>query len=73
MLPVQATLDTVIQQITTVQPKQHLANDQFLLHWVKYKPQRMEDKFIFSGLCKSLDGETGKGCEISLKKNQYLY
>lgn len=47
MLPVQATLDIVIQQITTFQPKQHLANDQFLLHWVKYKPQRMEDKFIF--------------------------
>lgn len=45
---VQATLHIfVIQQITTFQPKQHLDNDQFLLHWVKSKPQRMEDKFIF--------------------------
>lgn len=47
MAPVQATLDIVIQRITTFQAKQHLDNDQFLLHWVKYKPQRMEDKFIF--------------------------
>lgn len=47
MLLVQATLDAVVQQITTFQPKQHLDNDQFLLHWVKLKPQRMDNKFVF--------------------------
>lgn len=46
MVPVQAIPDTVIQRTTTFQPKQHFDNDQFLLQWVKYKPQRMEDKFI---------------------------
>lgn len=31
-------------------------------------PEEWKINLSFSGLCKSLDGETGKGCEISLKK-----
>lgn len=53
MVPVQATLDIVIQRITTFQPKQHLDNDQFLLQWVKYKPKEWKINLSFSGLCKS--------------------
>lgn len=59
MAPVQQPIDIVMQQITTFWPKQHLDNDQFLLHWVNTSPKEWETHLSFSGLCKSLGGGWG--------------